>query len=127
MDIQYHRKSRLLLREDVILALKIMEICPCSPDVADCPRCKNFDGTSKMSNISSDDIPEGGKRKWIQDVVVKMKEGSFTKQALRKHMTPEEFSVEVAKHPKKYALKTRRRAQFLKNIKKSPRKTSRRK
>ena len=77
--------------------------------------------------IAPEDLPEGGERKWIQAVVSKMKEGSFTKQALRKHMTPEEFAVEVEKHPKKYALKTRRRAQFLKNIRKSPRKTSRRK
>ena len=127
MDIPYQTRLRLLLQEDVIRALKIMEICPCSPDVADCPRCKNSDGSNKMPNISSEDLPEGGKRKWIQEVVSKMKEGSFTKQALRKHMTPEEFATEVAKHPKKYALKTRRRAQFLKNIKKSPRKTSRRK
>jgi len=66
-------------------------------------------------------------KKWIQDVVSKMKTGLFTDQAFRKHMTPEEFSTEVKKHPKRYALKTRRRAQFLKNIRKAPRKTSRRK
>jgi hypothetical protein len=66
-------------------------------------------------------------KKWIQDVVSKMKTGLFTDQALRKHMTPEEFATEVKKHPKRYALKTRRRAQFLKNIRKAPRKTSRRK
>jgi hypothetical protein len=53
-----------------------------------------------------------------------MKEGAFTKQALKKHMTPEEFADEVKKHPKHYALKTRRRAQFLRNIR---RKTLRRK
>uniref|UniRef100_A0A6C0EPM1 Uncharacterized protein n=1 Tax=viral metagenome TaxID=1070528 RepID=A0A6C0EPM1_9ZZZZ len=77
--------------------------------------------------IAPEDLPEGGQRNWIQAVVAKMKEGSFTKQAVKKHMTTEEFMVEVLKHPKKYALKTRRRAQFLKNIRKSPRKTSRRK
>ena len=66
-------------------------------------------------------------KKWIQEVVGHMKTGAFTHQALKKHMTPEEFATEVKKHPKKYALKTRRRAQFLKNIRKAPRKTSRRK
>ena len=127
MVIPYRPKLRLLILEDVIRALKIMEVCPCSPDVGDCSKCKNSDGSIKMPNISSEDLPEGGKRKWIQDAVSKMKEGSFTKQANRKHMPTEEFAVEVTKHPKKYALKTRRRAQFLKNIRKSPRKTSRRK
>jgi len=56
-----------------------------------------------------------------------MKTGAFTHQALRKHMTPEEFAKEVSAHPKKYALKTRRRAQFLKNIRKPTRKNLRRK
>jgi hypothetical protein len=122
MVIPYHPKLRLLILEDVIRVLKIMEVCPCSPDVGDCSKCKPSGG-----NISSEDLPDGGKRKWIQDVVAKMKKGSFTKQAVRKHMNPEELAIDVAKHPKKYALKTRRRAQFFKNIQKSPRKTSRRK
>lgn len=82
-----------------------------------------------MSNLDPEDLPDGGRRpkRWIQEVVGHMKEGAFTKQALKKKMTPEKFAVEVSKHPKKYTLKTRRRAQFLKNIRKSPRKTSRRK
>jgi hypothetical protein len=62
--------------------------------------------------------------KWIQQALRTMKKGAFTKQSIGKHMTPEEFVVEVSKHPNKYALKTRRRAQFLKNVR---RKTSRRK
>ena len=66
-------------------------------------------------------------KRWIQDVVSKMKTGAFTQQALRKHMTPEEFATEVKKHPKQFQLKTRRRAQFLKNIRQARRKTSRRK
>lgn len=80
-----------------------------------------------MPNLSPEDLPEGGKRNWIQDAISNMKEGSFTKQARRKHMTTKELVEDVIKHPKKFALKTRRRAQFLKNIQKSPRKTSRRK
>jgi hypothetical protein len=82
-----------------------------------------------MSSLDREDLPEGGRRpkRWIQQVVGHMKEGAFTKQAMRKHMSPEKFADEVTKHPKRYTLKTRRRAQFLKNIRKSPRKTSRRK
>ena len=37
------------------------------------------------------------------------------------------MKTEVSTHPKKYALKTRRRAQFLKNIRKPTRKNLRRK
>jgi len=66
----------------------------------------------------------GRRRRWIQGVVSHMKEGAFTKQAKQHHMSTEKFANEVKKHPKKYALKTRRRAQFLRNIR---RKTSRRK
>jgi hypothetical protein len=73
----------------------------------------------------------GGKRrkpnKWIQEVVGHMKEGAFTQQALKAHMTPEKFADEVKKHPKHYALKTRRRAQFLRNIRKRTIKSSNKK
>ncbi len=65
----------------------------------------------------------GGKRrstkKWIQEVVGHMKEGAFTQQALKHGETPVEYAQDVLKHPKKHTLKTRRRAQFLINIKKS--------
>ena len=81
MDTRYQIRLRLRPLEDVIRALRIMEICPCSPDVGDCSKCRHPDGTIK--------------------------------QPARKKM--------------KYALKTRRRAQFLRNIKTSSRKTSRRK
>ena len=97
-----------------------MAICPCSPDMGDCPRCKK-DGGSK---IDPEDLPQGGRSKWIQGVVGHMKEGAFTKQAARKHMSTEKFADEVKKNPKRYTLKTRRRAQFLRNIR---RKTLRRK
>jgi len=65
----------------------------------------------------------GGKRrktarKWIQEVVKHMKKGAFTQQALRHQETPEEYAADVLKHPGKHTLKTRRRAQFLMNIKK---------
>jgi hypothetical protein len=92
--------------------------------MGDCPRCKKEGGSNNMPKLDPEDLPQGGRRKWIQKVTGHMKEGAFTKQALKKHMTPEEFADEVKKHPKHYALKTRRRAQFLRNIR---RKTLRRK
>ena len=70
----------------------------------------------------------GGKRtstkKWIQEVVKGMEKGAMTKAALRHHETPEEYAEDVLKHPKKHTLKTRRRAQFLMNIKKRATKKS---
>jgi hypothetical protein len=69
----------------------------------------------------------GGRRRkdnWIQGVVSKMDKGAFTKQALRDNQTPSQYANDVLKHPKRHTLKTRRRAQFLKNIRK---KTHRRK
>lgn len=68
------------------------------------------------------DSCSGGRRhtkKWIQKVVKGMEKGSFTKQALRHGETPLEYAEDVIKHPKKHTLKTRRRAQFLKNVVKS--------
>jgi hypothetical protein len=102
----------------------MVEICPCSPDTGDCPRCKKGGDLNKMNNCS------GGKRrktakKWIQEVVSQMKKGSFTKQALRHGETPEEYAEDVLKHPGMHTLKTRRRAQFLKNIKKRTTRKSR--
>ena len=64
---------------------------------------------------------EGGRRrtkKWIQKVVKKMEKGAFTKQGLHHGETPLEYAKDVLAHPKKHTLKTRRRAQFLKNISK---------
>jgi len=61
---------------------------------------------------------KGGRhtRKWIQGVVKKMKKGSFTRDALRHHMIPSKYALDVLKHPKKHTLRTRRRALFLRNI-----------
>lgn len=63
----------------------------------------------------------GGSRKskkWIQKVVKGMERGTFTKQALRHGETPLEYAKDVLNHPKRHTLKTRRRAQFLKNLSK---------
>jgi hypothetical protein len=89
-----------------------MEICPCSPDMSDCPRCKN------ESNKQMDGSSRRTTRRWIQDVVSRMKKGAFTQAAVRHGETPQQYATDVLKHPKKHTLKTRRRAQFLKNIKK---------
>ena len=45
-----------------------------------------------------------------------MKKGEFTSQSARHHKTTKQFANEVLKHPSHYKMKTRRRAQFLKNI-----------
>jgi hypothetical protein len=94
--------------------------------MSDCPRCKKGAHLNKMADCT------GGKRrkstkKWIQEVVGHMKKGAFTRQALKHGETPEEYAEDVLKHPKKHTLKTRRRAQFLMNIKRSKgaRRTSR--
>lgn len=75
-------------------------------------------------------IQNAGRRrgkKWIQGVVGEMDKGAFTKQALRVGESPVAYATDVLAHPKKHTLKTRRRAQFLKNILKRSRKVSRRK
>lgn len=53
MDILYPHKLKFL-PEDVIRALKTMEICPCSPDVGDCVRCRNSDGSIKQLHRKKD-------------------------------------------------------------------------
>jgi hypothetical protein len=73
-------------------------------------------------------IQNGGRsRKWIQEAVGDMDKGAFTKQARRVGRTPVAYAMNVLANPKKHTLKTRRRAQFLKNILKRSRKLSRRK
>lgn len=64
----------------------------------------------------------GGKKdtkKWIQAVVSSpsFKEGAFTRQAKSHKMTPQQFAKEVVAHPDKYTTTTRRRAQFVLNVK----------
>jgi hypothetical protein len=78
--------------------------------------------SSSSSSCSSSSSSSGemmGGTRWIQKVVQspKFKRGSFTKQALRHHETPEQFAHDVEKHPEEFKLTTRRRAQFLTNIK----------
>lgn len=66
-----------------------------------------------------DDLMKGGGQIWIQDAIKKMEKkgsvGAFVKQAKREGMTTIEFAKKVLKNPKGYALKTRRRANFVKN------------
>ena len=58
----------------------------------------------------------GKPKKWLQGVVESMKKGAFTKQAKRAGMSVEVFADEVLAHPDKYSTTTKRRAQFLVNI-----------
>lgn len=67
-----------------------------------------------------EDMMKQGGELWIQDAVKSMnKKGtlnSFTKQAKREGLSAIDFAKKVLKNPKGYALKTRRRAQFVKNV-----------
>jgi hypothetical protein len=62
---------------------------------------------------------KGGKTNWVQDVVDSpdFRKGAFTKKAKERGLTPEEFMRKVLKNPDKYNERTRRQAQFMKNIK----------
>jgi hypothetical protein len=70
--------------------------------------------------MGTDDMMNQGGELWIQDAVSQMNKkgtiGAFTKQAKREGLTPIEFAKKVLKNPKGYALKTRRRANFVKNV-----------
>jgi hypothetical protein len=56
--------------------------------------------------------------KWIQEATKSMKEGSFTAQAKSAKMTTKDFMEEVLANPDKYTERTRKRAQFMKNVQK---------
>lgn len=64
-------------------------------------------------------VMKNGGQLWIQNAVEKMKQkgtiGTFTKQAKREGLSTTEFAKKVMKNPKKYTLKTKRRAIFFKN------------
>jgi hypothetical protein len=70
--------------------------------------------------MGNDDMFKNGGELWIQDAVAQMKKkgtiGAFTKQAKRDGVTPIEFAKKVLKNPKGYTLKTRRRANFVRNV-----------
>ena len=61
-------------------------------------------------------VGSGAGAQWIQEATAHMKKGAFTKQSLREGETPMEYAAEVLAHPEEHTLKTRRRAQFLKNV-----------
>jgi hypothetical protein len=70
--------------------------------------------------LGMDDMMKQGGELWIQDAVSQMKKkgtiGAFTKQAKREGLTPIDFAKKVLKNPKGYTLKTRRRANFVRNV-----------
>jgi hypothetical protein len=59
--------------------------------------------------------------KWIQNAVKMMEKkgtvGAFTKQAKSKKESPVEYAEEVLEHPEKHIKRTRKRAQFVENVK----------
>ena len=57
-------------------------------------------------------------KKWIQSVVEspKFRKGAFTKKAKEHGETPKEYMTEVLAHPEKHDIRTRKQAQFMKNI-----------
>ena len=61
---------------------------------------------------------KGGKTNWVQEVVDSpdFRKGAFTKKAKERGLSPEEFMRKVLKNPDKYNERTRRQAQFMKNI-----------
>ena len=68
-----------------------------------------------LENWALENRPEDSKT-FIQEVVSNMKTGAFTKQAKKAGMDTEAFADYVLKNPDFFTLKTRRRAQFLVNI-----------
>ena len=70
----------------------------------------------KGKGTGRDGPEETDKPRFIQDVTSHMKTGAFTKQAKRAGMETEEFADYVLEHPDLFTIKTRRRAQFLVNI-----------
>lgn len=70
----------------------------------------------KGKGAGRDDPEESDKPRFIQDVTSHMKTGAFTKQAKKAGMETEEFADYVLEHPDFFTITTRRRAQFLVNI-----------
>ena len=61
---------------------------------------------------------KGGETNFIQQVVDSpdFRKGAFTKKAKERGLTPEKFMRKVLKNPDKYDERTRKQAQFMKNI-----------
>jgi hypothetical protein len=70
--------------------------------------------------LGMNDMMKQGGELWIQDAITQMQKkgtiGAFTKQAKREGLTPIDFAKKVLNNPKGYALKTRRRANFVRNV-----------
>ena len=78
--------------------------------------------TLDVPNLNDGDfVPtykKGGKPDWIQKVVdsPKFDKGAFTRKAKNRGMTTTELMNDVLSNPNEYTLKTRRQAQFMKNV-----------
>lgn len=63
-------------------------------------------------------MKKGGETDWIQSVVdsPNFRKGAFTRKAKERGMSTEAFMKQVLSNPNRYDLRTRRQAQFMKNI-----------
>jgi len=81
-------------------------------------------GTNKIGSGAAPKKAKGGEAKkddkFIQKAVAEMEKkgtkGAFTKKANRRDMSVKQFTNEVLDNPSEYDLKTRRQAQFVKNV-----------
>ena len=67
---------------------------------------------------TSEDPTEPEPKRWIQEVVSSpsFKKGAFTAQAKRAGKTTKQMMSDVLANPEEYDVRTRRRAQFMKNV-----------
>ena len=82
-----------------------------------------YGGDKKFSKVNLDkgiraNFAKGGETNFIQQVVDSpdFRKGAFTKKAKSRDLTTEEFMKKVLKNPDKYDERTRKQAQFMKNI-----------
>jgi len=59
---------------------------------------------------------DADEHKWIQMAMKHIKLGAFTKKAKAHGETPKEYMKEVLAHPEQHTEKTRKQAQFMRNI-----------
>ena len=79
---------------------------------------QGFDEDGNPYGIDNLPFAKGGKTDWVQSVVdsPNFRKGAFTKKAKAGGMTPTEFMKKVLANPSNYNMRTRRQAQFMKNI-----------
>ena len=80
---------------------------------------EKYYGNRPYSSVGTMDLLEkGGDVDWIQDVTDSpdFRKGAFTKKAKKRGLSPEAFMKKVLANPSYYDERTRKQAQFMKNI-----------